>query len=120
MKENRFLSLAKERSKLSDHDDHKLGCVIARGNRILGVGHNMTKTHTKSPHKFKNCHAEFMAVLNSGSKIEGATVYVFREQKNGTPANSRPCQSCWEYLMSLGAKKVVYTFEGSFKQEKIA
>lgn len=120
MKQNRFLALAKKASERSDHKDHQLGCVIARGNRILGTGHNMVKTHTKSPHRFKNIHAEFLAVLNSGYDIEGATVYVYRQQKDGTPSISRPCPYCWKYLMEQGAKEVVYSFEGSYRQEKIA
>ena len=77
------------------------------------------KTHPKSPHAHKSVHAEYMAVLNSNKDIKGSTVYVFREQKNGTAAISRPCKYCWQLLMDYGIKNVVYSFEGSFKQEKM-
>lgn len=119
MRQNHFLSLAKKASKRSDHHSHKLGCVIVKRNRVLGIGHNMMKTHPKSPHRFKSIHAEFMAALNSGNDIKGATAYIFREQKNGDWAISRPCKDCWRYLMECGVKEVVYSFEGSFVQEKM-
>jgi len=119
MKAEYFLSLAKRASKRSDHTKHRLGCCIARGNKVLGVGHNMMKTHPKSPHSWGHIHAEFLAVLNSGYDVEGATAYVYREQKDGSPAMSRPCKYCWDYLISKGITTVVYSFKGSFVQEKL-
>lgn len=120
MRQEKFLSLAKKVSHRSDHHSHKLGAVITRGNRVLGTGHNTMKTHPHSSHFWKSTHAEFMATLSAGYDIKGATVYVYREQKDGTPAMSRPCRYCWDFLMSQGVKKVVYTFEGSFKEEKVS
>lgn len=120
MRQRRYLNMAKKASERSDHHSHKMGCVIARGNDILGVGFNLTKTHPRSPHKFKSIHAEFMASINAGYDIKGATVYVFRQHKNGDWAMSRPCPYCWKFLMDMGVKDVVYSFEGSFVQEQIA
>lgn len=97
-----------------------MGCVIVRGNTVLGTGHNLVRTHPKSPHKFKTIHAEFMAAINSEFKIEGATVYVFRQCKDGTPAMAKPCSACWKFLHECGVKAVVYSHEGSYKSEKIA
>lgn len=119
MKEQHFLAIAKRASANSDHRDHRIGCVIVRGNRILGIGYNLLKTHPQSPHKHKSTHAEFRAVLAADRHVEGATAYIFRQQKNGIPSISRPCKTCWEYLMRQGIKKVVYTFEGSFKEERL-
>lgn len=119
MKQEHFLSLAKEASKKSDHHTHKLGAVIVRKNRVLGVGHNMMKTHPKSPHKFHSTHAEFLAILNSGYDVKGATIYVYRQHKNGKPSMSRPCQCCLNFLIENGIKNVVYSFEGTYVQEKI-
>jgi deoxycytidylate deaminase len=120
MKQEYFLAVARQASCKSDHHSHKMGCVIAKGNKILGVGHNVLKTHPKSPHKYKSIHAEFMAAINAGYDIEGATAYIFREQKDGTWAMAKPCDYCWKFLMELGVKEVVYSFEGSFKQERVA
>lgn len=119
MKHDSFMALAKQCSKNSDHHSHRMGCVIVKGSRVLGIGWNMLRTHPKSPHEFKSIHAEFMASLNAGRDIKGATAYVFRQQKNGTWAMAKPCDDCWKYLMNLGIKKVVYSFEGTFKTEKL-
>lgn len=120
MKQQYFLNIARQASQRSDHHSHRIGCVIVKGNRVLGTGWNRLRTHPKSPHQYKSIHAEFMAAINAGDDIKGATAYVFRAQKDGTWAMSRPCESCWKYLMELGIKNVVYSFEGSFKQEEIA
>lgn len=115
----KYLTLAKQASLKSDHSNYPMGCVIVKGNRILGVGHNMCRTHPKSPHKFKSIHAEFMAALNAGYSIDGATVYVFRQFKDGTPAIARPCSDCWKFLHACGVKEVIYSCQGTFKKEQI-
>jgi len=119
MKQEHFLKMAKEASKRSDHTKHKLGCVIVKRNRVLGVGFNMLKTHPRSYHSFKNMHAEVMAVIKADFKVAGSTVYVFRQQKCGTWAMAKPCDSCRKFLIENGVVKVVYSFEGSYKQERL-
>lgn len=121
MKQERFLSLARQMSKKSDHHSHKIGCVIVKRNKVLGSGFNVLRTHPKSPHAYKSIHAEFMAAINVGREdnLEGATAYVFRQQKNGTWATAKPCKYCWQFLMECGIKEVVYSFEGSFKSEEL-
>lgn len=119
MKNKRFLCLAKQASKKSDHHTHKLGCVIAKGKKVVGVGFNVMKTHPRSPHNFKSVHAEYMAVLNAGFDVKGAKAYVFREQKNGEWAMAKPCSTCWNFLMDCGIKEVIYSFQGSFKEERL-
>jgi len=119
VRQEHFLYLAKEASKKSDHHSHKLGCVIAKGKKVLGVGFNLLKTHPKSPHNWKYVHAEFMAVVNAGYKVNGATAYIFRQQKNGIWAIAKPCESCWRFLIDCGVKEIVYSYAGSFKKEKI-
>lgn len=119
MKPDYFLTLAKKASKKSDHHQYHMGCVIARGSKVLGVGYNVMKTHPSSPHEYKSIHAEFMAFINAGRDVRGATAYIFRQQRNGVMAMAKPCESCWKFLMDQGVKKVVYSFEGSFRQEKL-
>lgn len=120
MKQERFLTLAKQMSKRSDHHTHKMGCVIVKGNKVLGSGFNALRTHPKSPHVYKSVHAEFMAALGAGTnRLSGATAYVFRQQKNGTWAMAKPCKYCWQFLMRCGIKEVVYSFEGSFRSEEL-
>lgn len=118
-KKLRFLELAKELSDKSDHHTHKIGCVIARGNKILGTGFNIMKTHPKSPHAYRSVHAEFMAAMNANCDVEGATAYIFRQQKSGKWAIAKPCSSCWKFLMELGVTEVVYSFEGTYRVEEL-
>lgn len=120
MKQKHLLDIARQLSKKSDHHTHKVGCVIAKGDRVLGSGFNLLKTHPKSPHAHKSIHAEFMAALNASYDIKGATAYIFREHRDGTWAISRPCKYCWKFLLDCGVKKVVYSFEGNYKQEEMS
>lgn len=111
---NRQLRLMDIARKVSKTGDYKFrhGAVIARGSRVLGLGINSTKTHPKSNSRFKTIHAEHQALINSGlNEINGTTAYVYRETKQGTPANSKPCTSCAELLKASGIKKVYYSLD---------
>lgn len=120
MKQERFLTLAKQVSEKSDHHTYKMGCIIAKGNKVLSSGFNILRTHPKSPHAHKSIHAEFMAAISAdNTDLKGATAYVFRQQKNGTWAMAKPCKYCWQFLMECGIKEVVYSFEGSFRTEEL-
>jgi deoxycytidylate deaminase len=119
MRDSYYLAQAKKASKKSNHHRHQLGCVIAKGSEILGVGYNVLKTHPKSPNPFHQIHAEFMAYINADCNVAGATAYVYRQLKNGFQAAAKPCPTCWKFLMDCGIKQVVYSYEGSFKQEKM-
>ena len=121
MRQDRFLCIAKKLSEKSDHHSHKLGCVIARGSKILGMGYNiLSKKSVKSPHCFYSIHAEFRAVTDAKFNVDGAVAYIYRQTKDGKPAISRPCESCSNFLKSCGIKRIVYTFENTFKMEKIS
>lgn len=107
-KHNKFFELAKKQSEKSDHPKHQMGCVIVNKSKVLGFGYNTLKTDPNSPDPWKTTHAEFAAYKNSND-IEGATVYVFRQQRNGRWANAKPCPSCLEFLSKTGIKRVYYT-----------
>lgn len=49
------------------------------------------------------------------SKID---VYLYREYKDGSLAPSRPCPSCMAILRDFGVKKIYYTTEDGFVEEK--
>lgn len=46
-------------------------------------------------------------------------IYLYREYKNGKLAPSRPCPSCMAMLRDFGLKKIMYTTEDGFAEEKI-
>jgi len=81
-----YFKLARNVSKYSDHKT-KVGCVICK-KRPIAVGANHIKTHPRCNDGFsKSTHAEVKAIINSGQEdLSGATVYVYREHKNGSPA----------------------------------
>ena len=107
-------------STFSDHSQHRHGAVLVKKNRIISKGFNKVKTHTCSTHCYKNIHAELDAILKARRQdVNGCTLYLYRQDKNGIKSNSRPCSWCLILLKQYGIKKVYYTFEGSYKEEII-
>lgn len=116
----RFFDLAKKLSYRSDHQQHRLGCVIVKKNRVISVGWNVLKTHTQSPHPYRSIHAEFSAIIGVDKReLKGSDVYVYRENKNGTPALARPCIHCYKCLQQVGVEKIYYTTTDGYKDELI-
>jgi len=46
-------------------------------------------------------------------------IYLYREYKDGSLAPSRPCPSCMAMLKDFGIKKIMYTTEDGYAEEKI-
>jgi len=129
-----YFSVARDISLLSDHRC-QMGCVIVDHHRIIGSGHNsMTKCHPVQldlDNKFypetidKNkgpLHAEVSALLPLIKRhydLSGATLYIYRKDKHGTLAMSRPCVRCMSLLKKYGIKKIKYTTPDGFAFEKI-
>lgn len=111
MKINKLIQLSKNVT-INSNMRPKLGAIIFRKNRILGIGYNFRKTH---PHPIKNMgmywtiHAELMAILNSKEDLNNSEIFVFREFKNGALANAKPCHMCMELIKYVGIKKIIYT-----------
>lgn len=114
---HKFFDMARRLSKKSDYF-HQLGAVIVKKNDVLGFGYNKPhKTHPRSNNRFKTIHAELDAIIGlSKDDLYGATIYVYREHANGSPANSKPCQYCQMLIKEAGIKKVCYTDNGEFKE----
>lgn len=105
----KFLKLLQKLQTYSTHPVHKMSCVIANKNRVVSIGFNKYKTHTKSKNTHPYIHAELAAILdNKFADLNGCTAYVYREHKNGTPAISKPCNHCMQMLKIAGIKKVWY------------
>lgn len=112
-----MFELAKKLSKKSNYC-HQLGAVVAKRNKVLGVGfNNPFKTHPRSNNRFKNIHAELDAILGlSKEELAGATIYVYRQHRNGSPANSKPCSYCQMLIKQAGIAKVCYTDNNDYKE----
>lgn len=107
----KYMRLAKLMSKHSAYK-HKLGACIVLKNKVLGLGYNKAQTHTKSPSPYKTLHAEVAALINAGRlDLDGAKCYVYREHKDKSMANSKPCKHCESMLKEFGITTVYYTDE---------
>jgi deoxycytidylate deaminase len=107
---HRMLELAKAIAEKGEHKQHRLGCVIEKSGKVIGVGWNRNKTHPKSLHPFKMVHAEFDAILGVPKwKLTGSIAYVYRQHKSGRKALAKPCKYCYKCLSDAGIQKVLYT-----------
>jgi len=114
----RFFQLAKKISQTSNHPDHQLGSIIIKGNRILSVGVNNTKTHPKAGY-LKGLHAELAAIIRAKTDLRGSSIYVYRETKNGQIACSYPCVDCQEAIQTSGIKKIYYSDNNCYRMKKL-
>lgn len=130
-KEKAYFRIAKNVSTLSDHRC-KIGCVIVDGHRVISSGYNSnSKVHRLQAEidtEYFGCtcygkvHAETSALIpliNSKYDLRNATVYTYREDRNGQIAISRPCPRCMSLIKKCGIKKIKYTTNDGFAKEYI-
>lgn len=113
----RFFDIARKLSLKSQYH-HKLGAVVVKKGKVLGLGiNNPFKTHPRSTNPFKTIHAELDAILSTDpSDLVGSDIYVYRQHKNGKPANAKPCSHCQELIKRSGIKRVFFTEDGCYKE----
>lgn len=127
--ERSFFKAAQSVSQLSDHRC-RIGCVIVDKHRIISSGHNSdTKCHpiqAQLDGKHFNCdcvgkvHAETSAIiplLKSKDDFSRATLYTYREFKDGSLAMARPCPRCMELIKKLGITRIKYTTNHGYATE---
>lgn len=129
-REMSHFKVARAVSELSDHPNYKIGAAVVLKHRVISSGTNSdTKTHplqkhynkyrftADSPHK---CHAELLALLplmKEDVDLSYASIFVYREHKNGKPAMSRPCRSCMQLIKDCGIKRIFYSTEDGYCRE---
>jgi len=119
MKE-RYFDIAKRMSKFSDHPQHKIGGVIVYKSRIVSMGFNRMRTNPNSKSYNQHTHCELDCILRADrDKLEGSTIYIYRENKQGVPSNCKPCKFCHELLKKVNIKEVCYTYDSCFVKENI-
>lgn len=116
-----YFKICERISRNSDHHQHKIGAVVVNNGKVLSQGFNKMKTDPNSPHPYKSCHAEFVAIKALPKKdLKNATIYVFRQQRDGQYANAKPCMSCRKLIEASGIKKIIYTDTNCVKIEEVA
>lgn len=128
--EKAMFRAAKAVSEMSDHRA-KIGCVVVNKHRIISSGFNSrTKCHKVQAILDKeifgcDCpgkmHAETTALLpliRDNVDLNRASIFVYRQHKDGTIACARPCARCERLIKQCGIKKIYFTVDNGFAEEK--
>ena len=119
------------RIALSDFPRVKIGAVVVNKHHIISSGCNSKqRTHRiQSDYNRKRfdgyspgmLHAEVSALLPLINKVDlsKATIYVYREYKDGTLGMCRPCKACMALIKELGIRKIHYTTVDGYTEEYI-
>ena len=130
----KFFRLAQLLAETSTYPKLRIGAVIVAGRRVVSVGVNRWRTHTKqkkyAPYRYDTqeeaesdvgrCHAEMDALIKAGrAALHGASIYVYREDLNGLLAECRPCGACMQAIREAGIKNVHYTSRDGYNHLEI-
>lgn len=115
-RQRRFFDLARQVSFKSDAR-MRLGAVIVQQGNVISVGYNRNfKTHPISKAFHRTIHAEMDAIIGvDRASLEGATIFVYREDRHGIIKMAKPCEHCQLILNEFGIKKVFYTTQDGVK-----
>lgn len=98
------------------------GAVIAQGNRIIGMAHNVKVTHPiqkRYRYQSETIHAEIKALILTQSSVVGATLYSARISRDGEMKISTPCATCTVLLIDAGISTIVYYDGTAIVKEKL-
>ena len=113
----KFFDLAQKVSKKSEHKQFRMGCVIVYKNKVVSLGINSYKTHTKATTPYKTLHAELDAIISADRKeLKNCDLYIYRELSDGTLAIAKPCNYCQVAIFKAGIRQVFYTDNGQYKE----
>ena len=128
---SRYLNFAKNASFMSDYPKQKLGAIIVYKNKVISAGWNCMKENPLQKHynryrgyeveTARNClHAEMLCILKAKDlhiAWNKASIFVYREYKNGHTAMAKPCMACTHAIKDLGIKNVYYTTDMGWNHE---
>jgi tRNA(Arg) A34 adenosine deaminase TadA len=89
----------------------KIGAVLVCGKNVFSGFNNALKTHPViSKNSYRKIHAETSCLIGKNrTALIGGTIYVYREDREGRIANSKPCPSCQAILKVFGVERCYYT-----------
>lgn len=134
----RFFKFAREAMLKADYTGRgsspRLGAVAVYKGAIIGEAWNTNKTSPLqaryNEYRYHNPslpdkqHCENLLVQRIrwrfGDSLDWRRVhiYLYRELKNGKLAMARPCTACFHLLRDLGVRKVYYTTENGYVEER--
>jgi tRNA(Arg) A34 adenosine deaminase TadA len=107
------IRLALEEASQSEHRTRH-GSVLFKNGKIIQSGRNQFCGLERLKH-FKNnrilsIHAEMNVIAGLPRSVtKGATIVIVRIKRDGTIANSKPCNICMSLIKSSGIKRVIWT-----------
>lgn len=123
---SKFFRIAREQMFQSDHHV-RMGAVMVISNKQYIPAHNhLNKTHPiierHYPEFVQSIHAELNALIRYNEVRHGklpkrTSMYVYREEKNGTVKLAKPCKTCEKLMREAGIKKVFYSTDTGIKME---
>lgn len=120
----KWFDVAKKVSRLSDHEEFKVGAAIYVKGRLISKACNNLKTHPDSIRygRHVTSHAELRAInrIKNKALLNGATLVVYRQKKLGGLGLSRCCEECFKLVVKYGIKRIMYTTDTGYVEERIA
>ena len=132
-----FFKAAKKCAEQSNYrgaSNAKIGAVAVFRRAIIAQGYNQNKTHPLQQryniYRYNvngnhYCPSKIHAEMELISKIRyldinfsEVEIYVYRETKDGRKALAKPCLACTKALKDLGIKKVFYTTNDGYCEER--
>lgn len=109
---NRFFRLARIVSYKSK-SQVRIGAVLTKNRKIISLGYNdMEKTHPVMAKlsEWKKIHAELDALIGTSRyDLSGATMFVYRDQRDGNVGMCKPCEDCQILMKRAGIYSAYYT-----------
>jgi deoxycytidylate deaminase len=132
MKNERFFKPAKKAAQKAEHYRYYLGAALFYKDKLISTGCNyLSKTHPLCDEdtygRPVTLHAEVNALIKardflnelSDTEKKKLTMVTYREIKNGSRANARPCSGCMAILKQNQIKTILYTIENGYTMEEI-
>ena len=130
-KDKAYFNIAKEVSKLSDFPRVQIGACAVYKHKVISTGYNSQRTSPlqKKYNQYRftaetshSCHAEISCLKplidRKDIDFKNVKLYIYREDKNGTPLLARPCHSCEKLIRDLKIKKVFFSTYGGYASEE--
>lgn len=110
-----FLKLAMRVAEASECNQRH-GAIVVRAGSVLSTGLNKWRNDIltsgilfdEGRSTAVSVHAEIDA-LSRAKYTKGATLYIARINKKGTPRFSKPCKNCAKAIKEAGISKIIYT-----------
>ena len=100
----------------------KIVAILVNKKPISVATNSLRKTNvfTSRFNSDRKMHAEIRCIMKSPrSKVKNSTLYIWRLNKNNKYCNSRPCEMCMKFIKDVGIKKIIYTTDDNYGEERI-